>query len=320
VATISANNDQEIGQLIANAMEKVGNQGVINVTEGKTLENEVEVIEGMKFDQGYVSRYFVTDPKENKAILDNVHVLLFQSKISSAHAILPLLDQVARSSKKLLIVAENVDGEALATLIVNRLRGMNIAAVKAPGFGDNRAQMMADLAALLGTRVITEEAGEKLEDLTLDDLGFAKRIEITSNDTIVLDGQGTKEQIQERCELIKATLEKTTSEYEREKLQERLAKLSGGVALIKVGGASEVEVSEKKDRIVDALNATRAAVEEGIVPGGGVALLYASRDLSELKSPLNVDRNQGVDIIRAALKVRSFSLCCSSSSRSSSSS
>jgi chaperonin GroEL len=289
-------------------MERVGNLGVINVTEGKTLVNEVEVIEGMKFDQGYLSRYFVTDPKENKGIFDNAHVLLFANKISSAHAILPLLDQVARSNKKLVIVAENIEGEALATLIVNRLRGMNIAAVKAPGFGDNRTQMMGDIAALVGSRVISEEIGDKLEEITLEDLGFAKRIELTQNDTVILDGQGSKESIQERCDLIKSALEKTTSEYEREKLQERLAKLSGGVALIKVGGASEVEVSEKKDRIVDALNATRAAVEEGIVPGGGVALLYASRDLSSLKTN-NVDRNQGIDIIRAALKV-SFHYHC----------
>lgn len=302
VATISANQDKEIGNLIAKAMEKVGHGGVITVADGKTLETEIEIIEGMKFDQGVLSRYFITNPKTQKCELDDPLILLADTKISSVSQIIPALEIANREGRRLLIIAENVEGEALTTLILNRLRGMQVSAVKAPGFGDSRKTNLQDLAVLTGGTVISEEVGLKLENLELSQLGSAKRVESTPDDTIILDGAGSPEAIKERCEQIKNQIPNTTSEYEKDKLQQRLAKLSGGVAVLKVGGASEVEVGEKKDRITDALNATRAAVEEGIVPGGGVALLYASRDLDKLPTA-NFDQRQGVQIIMNALRV-----------------
>merc|ERR1719330_67537 len=283
VGTISANSDVEIGTLIADAMERVGKEGVITVQDGKTLENELEVVEGMKFDRGYISPYFITNPKTQTVELENPNILLVEKKVSSLQQIIPLLESVVKSQQSLLIVAEDVESEALATLVVNKLRaGIKICAVKAPGFGDNRKATMQDLAILTGGTVISEDAGHKLEDVTPDMLGRCQSLKVTKNDTMVMEGGGDKSLIQERCELIRAGIDSTKSDYEREKLQERLAKLAGGVAVIKVGGASEVEVQEKKDRVVDALNATRAAVEEGIVPGGGKALLYASTRLDDL--------------------------------------
>jgi len=306
VASISANNEVEIGKLIAKAMEKVGKEGVITVTDGKSLENEVEIIEGMKFDQGTLSRYFFTDMKTQQCVLEDPYVLLVENKITTVHQLLPILEKVAASGKRLLIIAENVEGDALSTLILNKIRGLPICAVKAPGFGDSRTNNMQDLAVLTGGRVVSEETGTKLEDLELEDLGRAKKITVTKDDTIILDGAGKKEAIRERCDQIKEAISKTTSDWDKEKLSERLVKLSGGVAVIKVGGASEVEVNEKKDRITDALNATRAAVSEGIVPGGGSALLYAARVLEDLKKSTkstNFDQGQGIQIVQDSLKV-----------------
>jgi len=305
VGTISANADVEIGTLISDAMERVGKEGVITVQDGKTLENELEVVEGMKFDRGYISPYFITDAKTQTCEMENPLILLVEKKVSSLQQLVPLLESVIKSQQSLLIVAEDVESEALATLVVNKLRaGIKVCAVKAPGFGDNRKATMQDLAILTGGTVVSEEIGMKLEEVQPEHLGTAKKVKITKNDTIVLDGAGEKAAIDERCELIRTSVEATKSEYEAEKLQERLAKLSGGVAVIKVGGASEVEVSEKKDRVVDALNATRAAVEEGIVPGGGKALLYCSTKLTELaeKEAKNMDQRIGVEIIQRALR------------------
>ena len=305
VGTISANADVEIGTLISDAMERVGKEGVITVQDGKTLENELEVVEGMKFDRGYISPYFITDAKTQTCEMENPLILLVEKKVSSLQQLVPLLESVIKSQQSLLIVAEDVESEALATLVVNKLRaGIKVCAVKAPGFGDNRKATMQDLAILTGGTVVSEEVGMKLEEVQPGHLGTAKKVKITKNDTIVLDGAGEKAAIDERCELIRTSVEATKSEYEREKLQERLAKLSGGVAVIKVGGASEVEVSEKKDRVVDALNATRAAVEEGIVPGGGKALLHCSTKLTELaeKEAKNMDQRIGVEIIQRALR------------------
>jgi len=305
VATISANNDKEIGQLIAKAMEKVGKEGVITVNEGKTLENEIEIIEGMKFDQGALSRYF-TDPKTGSVTFEDPLVLLCEHKISNIQPLLPILEKVAKERRKLIIIAENVENEALSTLIINKLRGLEVAAVKAPGFGDSRTNNLQDIAVLVGGQIVSEETGLKLEDLELEDLGSAKKITVTKDDTLILDGGGKKESIAERCDMIRKAVEQSTSDYDREKLSERLAKLSGGVAVIKIGGASEVEVNEKKDRITDALHATRAAVAEGIVPGGGSALLYASKSLDELKKKVkaqNFDQGQGIQIVQDALKV-----------------
>lgn len=304
VGTISANADTEIGQLIADAMERVGKEGVITVQDGKTLENELEVVEGMKFERGYISPYFITNPKTQTVELENPLILLVEKKVSSLQQLVPLLESTIKSQSSLVIVAEDVESEALATLVVNKLRaGIKVCAVKAPGFGDNRKATMQDLAILTGGTVISEETGMKLEEVTPQHLGSCKKLTVTKNDTVVLDGAGEKSAIDERCDLIRDSIETTKSDYEREKLQERLAKLSGGVAVIKVGGASEVEVSEKKDRVVDALNATRAAVEEGIVPGGGKALLYCSTKLDSVKEKAeNMDQRIGVEIIQRALK------------------
>lgn len=305
VGTISANSDAEIGGLLSDAMERVGKEGVITVQDGKTLENELEVVEGMKFDRGYISPYFITDAKTQVCELEDPLVLLVEKKVSNLNQLIPLLESVVKSQSSLLIVAEDVESEALAALVVNKLRaGIKVCAVKAPGFGDNRKATMQDLAVLTGGTVISEEMGMKLDDVTPNDLGRCKKCTITKNDTVVLDGGGDKSAITERCELIRTSIETTKSDYEREKLQERLAKLSGGVAVIKVGGASEVEVSEKKDRVVDALNATRAAVEEGIVPGGGKALLYCATRLTEVaeKETANMDQRIGVEIIQRALR------------------
>ena len=305
VGTISANADAEIGNLISDAMERVGKEGVITVQDGKTLENELEVVEGMKFDRGFISPYFITDAKTQTCVLENPMILLVEKKVSSLQQLVPLLESVIKNQSSLLIIAEDVESEALATLVVNKLRaGIKVCAVKAPGFGDNRKATMQDLALLTGGTVISEETGMKLENVQPSDLGSCKKVEIDKSNTVVLGGAGEKSGIQERCDLIKHSIDTTKSDYEREKLQERLAKLSGGVAIIRVGGASELEVSEKKDRVVDALNATRAAVEEGIVPGGGKALLYCSTLLDELaeKEAKNMDQKIGVDIIKRALK------------------
>ncbi|WP_411906467.1 chaperonin GroEL [Rhizobium mayense] len=301
VGTISANGEKEIGQYIADAMQKVGNEGVITVEEAKTAETELEVVEGMQFDRGYLSPYFVTNAEKMVAELEDAYVLLHEKKLSNLQAMLPILEAVVQTSKPLLIISEDVEGEALATLVVNKLRGgLKIAAVKAPGFGDRRKAMLEDLAILTGGTVISEDLGIKLESVTLDMLGRAKKVSITKEATTVVDGAGTKADIDGRVAQIKAQIEETTSDYDREKLQERLAKLSGGVAVIRVGGSTEVEVKEKKDRIDDALNATRAAVEEGIVPGGGTALLRASIVL-DIRGE-NDDQNAGITIIRKALQ------------------
>ena len=277
VGTISANGESAIGEMIAEAMQKVGNEGVITVEEAKTAETELEVVEGMQFDRGYLSPYFVTNAEKMTAVLEDPVILLHEKKLSNLQAILPILESVVQSQRPLLIIAEDIDGEALATLVVNRLRGgLKVAAVKAPGFGDRRKAMLEDIAILTGGQVISEDLGIKLENVTIDMLGTAKRVEITKETTTIVDGAGTKDDIQGRVGQIKAQIEETTSDYDKEKLQERLAKLAGGVAVIKVGGSTEVEVKERKDRVDDALNATRAAVEEGIVAGGGVALLRAS--------------------------------------------
>lgn len=305
VGTISANSDAEVGNLIADAMERVGKEGVITVQDGKTVENVLDVVEGMKFERGYISPYFITDAKTQTCELENPSILLVEKKVSSLQQLVPLLEQVVKAQGSLLIVAEDVESEALATLVVNKLRaGIKVCAVKAPGFGDNRKATMQDLAILTGGTVISEEMGMKLEETRPEHLGSCKKVTVTKNDTVVLDGAGLEAAIQERCELIRSSIDTTKSDYEREKLQERLAKLGGGVAVIQVGGASEVEVQEKKDRVVDALNATRAAVEEGIVPGGGKALLYCSTKLDEVAETkaINMDQKIGVDIIKRALK------------------
>jgi chaperonin GroEL len=303
VATISANNDHAIGNLIADAMERVGKEGVITVQDGRTVEDQLEVVEGMKFDRGYISPYFVTDPKTQKVEFESPMIMLVDGKVSSIQSIVPILESVFKASRPLIIIAEDIDGEALATLVLNKLRGSaKVAAVKAPGFGENRKANLQDLAILVGGQLISEEVGLKLEDATLDMLGTCKKITISKDDTIILDGAGSRADIEERCELLRASVSATSSDYEKEKLQERLAKLSGGVAVIKVGGSSEVEVGEKKDRVDDALNATRAAVEEGIVPGGGMALLYATMGLKNVVCA-NRDQEVGVDIVRRALQV-----------------
>ena len=304
VAVISANSDASIGNLIAAAMKEVGDQGVITVQDGQTLNNELETIVGMKFDRGYISPYFVTDQKAQKCSFDEPMVLLVEKKVSSLQSILPLLEEVVKLSKPLVIIAEDVEADALAALIVNRLRsGLKIACVKAPGFGDNRKANLQDIAVLTGGTVVSEELGKKLEQVTLDDLGSCKRIEISKDDTTILDGAGADAAIDERVDIIQQTIDNTKSDYEKEKLQERLAKLSGGVAVIKVGGGSEVEVNEAKDRVTDALNATRAAVQEGIVPGGGAALLHASKKLASLSETLeNADQRVGVEIVAKACR------------------
>ncbi|MGV1848717.1 chaperonin GroEL [Rhizobium sp. L80/93] len=301
VGTISANGEKEIGQSIAEAMQKVGNEGVITVEEAKTAETELEVVEGMQFDRGYLSPYFVTNPEKMVAELEDAYILLHEKKLSNLQAMLPVLEAVVQTGKPLLIISEDVEGEALATLVVNKLRGgLKIAAVKAPGFGDRRKAMLEDIAILTGGTVISEDIGIKLESVTLEMLGRAKKISITKENTTIVDGSGQKSDIEGRVAQIKAQIEETTSDYDREKLQERLAKLAGGVAVIRVGGATEVEVKEKKDRIDDALNATRAAVQEGIVPGGGTALLRASVVLN-IKGA-NDDQTAGINIIRKALQ------------------
>lgn len=303
VATIAANGDELIGNLITQAFEKVGKDGTITVSDGKTLEHELEVVEGMKFDRGYISPYFLTDAKAQKAELEDPLILLYEKKISTVQALLPVLEQVAKAQKPLVVIAEDIDGEALALLVVNKLRGgLKVAAVKAPGFGDNRKAMLHDLAVITGAEMINEELGGKLEDITLAQLGSAKTVSISKDDTVILDGVGDKSAIDERCDGIRDAIELSTSEYEKDKLKERLAKISGGVAVIKVGGASEVEVNEVKDRLNDSLNATQAALEEGIVPGGGSALLRAASKLDGLQLD-NLDQQVGVDAIKAALKV-----------------
>jgi len=301
VGTISANGETEIGEMIAKAMQKVGNEGVITVEEAKTADTELEVVEGMQFDRGYLSPYFVTNPEKMVADLEDAYILLHEKKLSNLQALLPVLEAVVQTSKPLVIISEDVEGEALATLVVNKLRGgLKIAAVKAPGFGDRRKAMLEDIAILTGGQVISEDLGIKLESVTLEMLGRAKKVSITKENTTIVDGHGKKGEINARVGQIKQQIDETTSDYDREKLQERLAKLAGGVAVIRVGGATEVEVKEKKDRVDDALNATRAAVEEGIVPGGGVALLRASANLT-LKGA-NSDQDAGINIVRRALQ------------------
>ena len=302
VGTISANGETSIGELLAEAMDKVGNEGVITVEEAKSLDNELEVVEGMQFDRGYLSPYFITDADKMEAVLENPYILLNEGKLSNLQALVPILEAVVQSSRPLLIVAEDVEGEALATLVVNKLRGgLKIAAVKAPGFGDRRKAMLEDMAILTGGQVISEDLGIKLESVTLDMLGSAKKVSITKDDTTVVDGAGEKADIEARCGQIRKQVEGTDSDYDKEKLQERLAKLAGGVAVLRVGGATEVEVKERKDRVDDALHATRAAVEEGIIAGGGTALLYATKVLDGLQGD-NDDQNVGVEIVRRALQ------------------
>ena len=301
VGTISANGDETIGQMISEAMEKVGKEGVITVEEGKSLESELEVVEGMQFDRGYLSPYFVTDPEAMEVKLEKPLILLHEKKISNMKDLLPLLEQVARQGQPLLIVAEEVEGEALATLVVNKLRGtLQVAAVKAPGFGDRRKAMLQDMAVLTGGQVISEELGLKLENVTVKDLGKAGSLVVDKDDTTIIDGSGKKADIQGRCTEIRNQIENTTSDYDQEKLQERLAKLAGGVAVLRVGAATEAEMKEKKGRVEDALNATRAAVEEGIVPGGGVALLRALSSLTGLEEGLEEEQKAGVRLIRKA--------------------
>jgi len=303
VGTISANGDGEIGRFLAEAMQKVGNEGVITVEEAKSLDTELEVVEGMQFDRGYVSPYFVTNSEKMRVELVDPYILIHEKKLSGLQTMLPLLDAVVQSGKPLLIVAEDVEGEALATLVVNKLRGgLKIAAVKAPGFGDRRKAMLEDIAILTGGTTISEDLGIKLENVTLSMLGRAKKVVIDKENTTIVDGAGAKKDIEARAQQIKTQIEETTSDYDREKLQERLAKLAGGVAVIRVGGATEVEVKERKDRVDDALHATRAAVEEGILPGGGVALLRATKVLDGVKTA-NADQKAGVDIVRRAIQV-----------------
>ncbi|WP_432349891.1 chaperonin GroEL (plasmid) [Shinella yambaruensis] len=302
VGTISANGDAEIGRYLAEAMEKVGNEGVITVEEAKTAETELEVVEGMQFDRGYLSPYFVTNAEKMRVELEDPYILIHEKKLSNLQSMLPVLEAVVQSGKPLLIVAEDVEGEALATLVVNKLRGgLKIAAVKAPGFGDRRKAMLEDIAILTGGTVVSEDLGVKLENVTLNMLGRAKKVAIEKENTTIIDGAGSKSEIDGRVTQIRAQIEETTSDYDREKLQERLAKLAGGVAVIRVGGSTEVEVKEKKDRVDDALHATRAAVEEGILPGGGVALLRAVKALDGLKTE-NDDQRVGIDIVRRAIE------------------
>jgi chaperonin GroEL len=302
VGTISANDDREIGEMIAKAMQKVGNEGVITVEEAKSLETELEIVEGMQFDRGYVSPYFVTNAEKMFAELEDPYILLCEKKLPGVQAMLPLLEAVIQSGKALLIVAEDIEGESLATLVVNKLRGgFKIAAVKAPGFGDRRKAMLEDIGILTGGQVISEDLGIKFESVTLEMLGKAKKVRIEKDNTTIINGGGAKKDIQARCTQIRAQIEETTSDYDKEKLQERLAKLAGGVAIIRVGGGSEIEVKERKDRVEDAMHATRAAVEEGVVAGGGVTLLYASKELSRL-NPENHEQKVGIDIVRRALQ------------------
>ncbi len=302
VGTISANGDSEIGELIAQAMAKVGNEGVITVEEAKTADTTVDVVEGMQFDRGYLSPYFITNADKMEAQLEEPLILLFEKKLTSLQAMLPILEAVVQSGRPLLIIAEDIEGEALATLVVNKLRGgLRVAAVKAPGFGDRRKAMLEDIAILTGGQVISEDLGIKLESVTLDMLGKAKKVSITKDDTTIVEGVGGKDEIEARVAQIKRQIEDTSSDYDKEKLQERLAKLAGGVAVLRVGGSTEVEVKEKKDRVDDALNATRAAADEGIVPGGGIALLKASKILADVKGD-NADQNAGIAIIRRALQ------------------
>ncbi|KAJ1693954.1 hypothetical protein LUZ63_010652 [Rhynchospora breviuscula] len=302
VGTISANGEREIGELIAKAMEKVGKEGVITIADGNTLYNELEVVEGMKLDRGYISPYFITNQKTQKCELEDPLILIHEKKISNLNAIVKVLELALKKQRPLLIVAEDVESDALATLILNKLRaGIKVCAVKAPGFGENRKASLHDLAVLTGGEVITEDLGMNLEKVELNMFGSCKKVTVSKDDTVILDGFGDKKAIEERCEQLRATIEESTSDYDKEKLQERLAKLSGGVAVLKIGGASEAEVGEKKDRVTDALNATKAAVEEGIVPGGGVALLYASKELEKLPTA-NFDQKIGVQIIQNALK------------------
>jgi chaperonin GroEL len=301
VGTISANGEKAIGDMIAEAMQKVGNEGVITVEEAKSLDSELDVVEGMQFDRGYISPYFITNAEKMVAELENPYILIYEKKLSGLQSLLPLLEAVVQSGRPLLVIAEDVEGEALATLVVNKLRGgLKVAAVKAPGFGDRRKAMLQDIAVLTGGELISEDLGIKLENVTINMLGKAKKGSITKDDTTIVDGAGKKADIQARIAQIKQQIEDTTSDYDKEKLQERLAKLAGGVAVIKVGGATEVEVKEKKDRVDDALNATRAAVEEGIVPGGGVALLWAAKSLKTKGD--NEDQEAGVNIVRRALQ------------------
>ena len=302
VATISANGDETVGRILAEAMEKVGNEGVITVEEAKSLETELETVEGMQFDRGYLSPYFVTNAEKLKVELEDPYILIHEKKLSNLQALIPLLEQVVQSGKPLLIIAEDVEGEALATLVVNKLRGgLKVAAVKAPGFGDRRKAMLEDIAILTAGNVVSEELGTKLENVTIGMLGQAKKVIIDKDNTTIVDGAGNKADIDARVSQVRAQIETTTSDYDREKLQERVAKLAGGVAVIRVGGATEVEVKERKDRVDDALHATRAAVEEGILPGGGIALLRALKSLKGLKAA-NDDQQSGIDIVRRALR------------------
>ena len=302
VGTISANGEKEIGDMISEAMQKVGQEGVITVEEAKSMATELEVVEGMQFDRGYISPYFVTNAEKMVADLENPFILLHEKKLTGLQSMLPLLEAVAQSGRPLLILAEDVEGEVLATLVVNRLRGgLKVAAVKAPGFGDRRKAMLEDIAILTGGQVVSEDLGIKLENVTLDMLGTAKKVSITKEETTIVEGAGKKADISGRCNQIRAQVEETSSDYDREKLQERLAKLAGGVAVIRVGGSTEIEVKEKRDRVEDAMNSTRAAVEEGIVPGGGVALLLATTALSKIKLD-NPDQQTGVDIVRRAIQ------------------
>lgn len=308
VGTISANGEREIGELIAKAMEKVGKEGVITISDGKTLDNELEVVEGMKLDRGYISPYFITNQKNQKCELEDPLILIHEKKISNLNAIVKILELALKRQRSLLIVAEDVESEALATLIINKLRaGIKVCAIKAPGFGENRKAIMRDLATLTGGEVITEELGLNVENVGPEVLGTCKKITISKDDTVILDGAGDKKAIEERCDQLRSSIELSTSDYDKEKFQERLAKLSGGVAVLKIGGASEAEVGEKKDRVNDALNATKAAVEEGIVPGGGVALLYASKELEKLQTA-NFDQKIGVQIIQNALKMPVYTI------------
>ena len=302
VGTVSANGDKEIGEMIAKAMEKVGNEGVITVEEAKSLTSELDVVEGMQFDRGYTSPYFVTNAEKMTCEMETPYILIHEKKLSGLQPLLPVLEAVVQSGRPLLIIAEEIEGEALATLVVNKLRGgLKVAAVKAPGFGDRRKAMLEDIAILTAGQVISEDLGIKLENVTLQMLGTAKKVVITKEETTIIDGAGKKKEIEGRCNQIRSQIEETTSDYDKEKLQERLAKLAGGVAVIRVGGATEVEVKEKKDRVDDALHATRAAVEEGVVAGGGAALLYSMRALDKLKVS-NHDQQVGIDIVRRALQ------------------
>ena len=302
VGTIAANGEADIGKMIAKAMEKVGNEGVITVEEAKSLATELDIVEGMQFDRGYLSPYFVTNSEKMICELENPYILLHEKKLSNLQAMLPVLEAVVQSSRPLLIIAEDIEGEALATLVVNKLRGgLKVSAVKAPGFGDRRKAMLEDIAILTGGTVISEDLGIQLETVTLDMLGTTKRVSITKEETTIVDGAGKKKDIEARCNQIRVQSEDTTSDYDKEKLQERLAKLAGGVAVIRVGGATEVEVKERKDRVDDAMHATRAAVEEGIIPGGGAALIYAGRALDKLKGA-NDDQTVGVNIVRKAIQ------------------